>query len=234
MFFYPVTRNQAGMVAGATRHDMHVFDLRQQLCSGRTKSRLKHPAIGNALFQRFGNRVCLLVNFFLHVVTETSALYSISSKFTFVDVALDRIAIDIRYFNFLASDNCDVAFFQKLEDIAHLDVVIMGIRVGAELDFLDLDRLLLFPRLGFPLLHLVFVFAKIHDFGDRRVGVRRNFHQIEPDFLGKLAAALGRDNAQIFAFGANQAKLIRGDALIRAGSGVALRWRVMWSACYLT
>ena len=127
-----------------------------------------------------------------------------------------------------------VAFFQKLEDIAHLDVVIMGIRVGAELDFLDLDRLLLFPRLGFPLLHLVFVFAKIHDLGDRRVGVRRNFHQIEPDFLGKLAAALGRDNAQIFAFGANQAKLIRGDALIRAGSGVALRWRVVWSACYLT
>ncbi len=35
-----------------------------------------------------------------------------------------------------------VAFFEELEDRAHLDFVVMGIGSGAELDFLDLDDLL--------------------------------------------------------------------------------------------
>ncbi len=98
-----------------------------------------------------------------------------------------------------------VAVFQKLEDVAHLDFVVVGVRVGTELDFLDLDDLLLLAGLGFLLLSLVLELAIVHDLANRRVGVWRNFHQIQPGFFGHFHGACGGNNANIFAVGADQA-----------------------------
>ena len=79
-----------------------------------------------------------------------------------------------------------VAVFQKLEHAAHLDFVIVGIGVRAELDFLDLDDLLLLACFGFFFLGLVFELAKVHDLADRRNGIRRNLYQIKPGLFGHL------------------------------------------------
>jgi hypothetical protein len=56
----------------------------------------------------------------------------------------------------------------------------MGVGVGAELDLLDLDRLLLLARFGFAFLLFVLELAEIHDLADRRIGVGRDLDQVEP------------------------------------------------------
>src|SRR6266576_4158723 len=73
-----------------------------------------------------------------------------------------------------------VALFDELVHAAHLDRVIVVIDARAQLDFLNLDDLLLFA--GFVLFLLLFVFelAVIEDFTDGRIGVWRDLHKIEP------------------------------------------------------
>ena len=125
-----------------------------------------------------------------------------------------------------------VAVFQKLEDVAHLDVIVVGIGVGAELDLFDLDDLLLFAGLGLALLGFVFELAEIHDLAHRRVGVWRDFNQIKPGFLGHHQGAGRRNYADVFTFGADQADFTGSNAFVDAGAGITRGWRVMWSAGY--
>ena len=98
-----------------------------------------------------------------------------------------------------------VALFQKLQDRAHLHVVIMGIGPGTELDFLDLDDVLLLARLGLALLRLVFVLAEIHDLADRRFGIGRDFDQIQTRLFGKGHSARRGDHADILSISPDQA-----------------------------
>ncbi len=73
-----------------------------------------------------------------------------------------------------------VAFGQEFHDRAHLDLVVMGIGPGTELDLLDLDDLLLLTGLGLALLLFVFELAQIHDLADRGHGVRGNLDKVQP------------------------------------------------------
>ena len=66
-----------------------------------------------------------------------------------------------------------VAFLDEFEHAAHLDVVIVVVDAGAQLDLLDLDDLLLLARLVLVLLLFVFELAEIEDLADRRIGVGR-------------------------------------------------------------
>jgi len=75
----------------------------------------------------------------------------------------------------------------------------------AELDLLDLDDLLLLARFGCLLLLLVFVFAKIEDLGDGRIGIRGNFAEIEAGFFSQTQRFADRDNTAVFASGIDQA-----------------------------
>ena len=100
-----------------------------------------------------------------------------------------------------------VAIFQKLEHRAHLDLVVMGIGVGAELDLFDLDDLLILAGVRLFLLGLVFELAKIHDLADRGHRIGRNLDQIEPRLFGHDQGAFRRDNAHVFAIGADQANI---------------------------
>lgn len=123
-----------------------------------------------------------------------------------------------------------VSFFQELHDVAHFHVIVMGVGSRAELDLFDFDCGLLFAGFGFAFLLFIFELAEIHDLADRRGCVGGNLDQVEAGLLGQGQAALRCDDANIFAFGADQADFICADAFIDAGAGVARRGRVLWSA----
>ncbi len=132
-----------------------------------------------------------------------------------------------------AQGNFDlVALFQKLEDVLHLDVIVMGVGVGPEFDLFHLDDFLLLSGFAFALLLFVLVFAKVHDLADRRVRVRRDLDQIEAGISGELHGFGGMNHPDIFTFGANQANFGGTDSVIDARSGISLRGRVVRSAGY--
>lgn len=123
-----------------------------------------------------------------------------------------------------------VAVLKELEDITHLNFVIVRVRVRAELDLFDLDDFLLFAGLGLALLGLVFELAKVHNLANRRVCVWRNLNKIQPGFFGQNHGAGGRYNAAIFAIGANQADFRGADVLVDARASVTLWRRIVGSA----
>jgi hypothetical protein len=85
-----------------------------------------------------------------------------------------------------------IAFLEKLLHGAHLNLVVMRVDIRAELDFLDLDGLLLFSRLRGLLLGLEPMFSEIHDLADRDFSVCSDFNEIETGLLGfRQRVALG-------------------------------------------
>ena len=89
-------------------------------------------------------------------------------------------AFALNQLNEVSSFTIFVAFAQELDDGAHLDVIVVGIDAWTHLDFLDVEGLLLLAGFGPLLLFLVFEFAVIEDFADRRLGGRGHLHQIKP------------------------------------------------------
>ncbi len=77
-----------------------------------------------------------------------------------------------------------VALLEELLHRTHLNFVVVRVDIRAELDFLDLDGLLLFSRFRGLLLGLEFIFSEIHDLADRDFSIRRDFYEIETGFLG--------------------------------------------------
>jgi len=125
-----------------------------------------------------------------------------------------------------------VTIGQKLEHVAHFHVIVMGVRIGAELDFFDLDDLLLFTGFGLALLLFVFELAEIHDLAHRRIGVGRNLDQIQTGIIGHLHSTRRGHNPCVFAIGSDQPDFIGSDAFIYARASVAL-WRgIVRSAGY--
>ena len=123
-----------------------------------------------------------------------------------------------------------VAIAQELIDVAHLDLIVAAVRIGAEFDFFDLDDLLFLAGLGLTLLRLVFELAEIHDLAHRRICVWRNFYKVEPCLIGHHHGAGRGHNPFVFAICANQADFGRADVFVYALAGVTLRRCVMGSA----
>ncbi len=125
-----------------------------------------------------------------------------------------------------------VAFLQELHHRAHLHVIVMRVGAGPELDFLDLDDLLLLAGFRLALLRLVFELAEVHDLADRRDGRRRDFHQVQSGFLGHLHRAGRGHDPDILAIRPDQADFRSADAVVDAGTGFALRRGIVRSAGY--
>ena len=123
-----------------------------------------------------------------------------------------------------------VAIRQKLEHVAHLDVIIAAVRIRAEFDFFDLDDLLLFAGFGFTLLRFVLKLAEIHNLANGRIGVRRDFYKVETCLFSHFHGTRRRNNAGVFAICADQTDFVGADKFIDARAGVSLRRCVMWSA----
>ena len=109
-----------------------------------------------------------------------------------------------------------VAFLEEAANGFHFDAVVMVIDPRTELDFLDLDDLLLFARLGGFLLRLVFVFAEIEDLADGRHRIWRDLHKIEPGLLrqGDCGGNLG--DALVGAILVDELDLASADLLVDA------------------
>src|SRR5262249_61783315 len=100
----------------------------------------------------------------------------------------------------------------------------MVIDAGAHLDFLDLDDLLALARLGGFLLLLIFVLAEIQDFGDRRIGIGGNLHQVEPCLGGAGKSVRNGDDPDVVPGLVDQANFPDADILVHPRTGwLALR-----------
>src|SRR5690606_12564554 len=72
-----------------------------------------------------------------------------------------------------------VALFEEALQVAKLDLVVAFIGAGPELDFLDLDDLLLGLGLGLPFLLLVLELSIVHQAADGGHGLGRALHESE-------------------------------------------------------
>ena len=123
-----------------------------------------------------------------------------------------------------------VPIVEELEHVTHLDVIVIGIGVRAELDLFDLDDLLLLARFGFTLLRLILEFAKVHDLAHGRVGIGRNLDQIKSGINSHFHGAIRCHDADVFPIRTDQADFVGADVFVDARAGVSLRRRVMRSA----
>jgi hypothetical protein len=118
-----------------------------------------------------------------------------------------------------------VAFADELVNCLHFGGIIMVIDVGTHLDLFDLLRLLALAGEVGLFLGLIFEFTDVEEFGDRRIGVGRDFNQIETKLVGLLHRFLGVHDAQIFAIFVDHPHLRRLNEFVetRAVGGVG-RW----------
>ena len=105
----------------------------------------------------------------------------------------------------------------------HLEVEIVVVRLGTQLDLLEHDGRLVAPGRLLLLRRLVLELAEVHDLADRRHRPRIDFHQLEPLLLGEAQSLMGRDDAYLGAVGADDADF--GDADAAADSVVVRRAR---------
>src|ERR1700730_2452737 len=109
-----------------------------------------------------------------------------------------------------------VAFLDEFEHAAHLDVVVVVIDAGAQLDLLDLDDLLLLARLVAALLFLVFELAEIEDLDHRRVSIGGDLDEIEACLEGALQGLAARHDADHLAALIDKADARHADLLVDA------------------
>ena len=111
-----------------------------------------------------------------------------------------------------------VALLDEFEHAAHLNVVVVIVDAGTQLDLLDLDDLLLFARLVAALLLLVFVLAEVENLADRRIGVGRDFDEIEAGLDGLGERVVAGDDPQHLAPFVHQPDAWREDVVVDAGA----------------
>ena len=97
-----------------------------------------------------------------------------------------------------------VAFLEEAAHRLHLHAVVVLVNARTQLDFLDLDDLLLLARLGGLLLLGEAKAPVVEDFADGRRGVRRDLDEIEPGLLGNAQRVQQLNDAVILAFGIDQ------------------------------
>jgi hypothetical protein len=79
-----------------------------------------------------------------------------------------------------------ISLFEKTDGVVFLKFVVVIVGVWPELELLDLDHVLLFPRVVLLFLVLVLPLAVIHGFRDGRLSSGRDEDEIEAEFLGAL------------------------------------------------
>ena len=112
-----------------------------------------------------------------------------------------------------------VPFLDELEDLFHLRVIIVVVDVRTHLDLLDLLRLLLLALLVGLFLRFIFEAADVEEFGDGRVGVGRDFDEVEPDLLRLLEGLTRIHHTQILAVLVDHPNLLGLDELVVTGAG---------------
>ena len=92
-----------------------------------------------------------------------------------------------------------VTSLDELADILHFDLIVVFINVRTELDFLNVDNLLLLAGFVGAFLGLILEFTEIQDLANRRVNIRLYFNEVETDLISTLNGFINRDDAELFA-----------------------------------
>ena len=92
----------------------------------------------------------------------------------------------------------------------------MLVDAGAELDFLDLDRLLLLARLGGFLLRLILEFAVVEDFANGGADIGRNLDKVETGFAGQRNGFVDGGDASVRSILVDQLNLANADIFVGA------------------
>ena len=118
--FEPVTRDHAGVVAGAAGDDLHIAHLGEQL-GGLWAERLdQHLVLAQAAFQGALHHRGLLVDFLEHEVAELALVGGFGAIAILHGFALDGLAIDIPDLHAVTADLGDVALLQVHEAVGNL------------------------------------------------------------------------------------------------------------------
>ena len=96
-----------------------------------------------------------------------------------------------------------IAILEERADVLEFGLVVMFVRLGTHLDFLDLHDSLTLFRVLLLFLLLVLELAVVHDAADRRRGVGRNLHQVTANFAGHGNGLIALQNTQLFPFRAD-------------------------------
>jgi hypothetical protein len=77
-----------------------------------------------------------------------------------------------------------VAFADEVFHRAQFHLIIIFVDIGTNLDFFDFDDFLLLAGFVFLFLLLVFEFAIVELFTNRRLGIRADLDEVQPGFKG--------------------------------------------------
>ena len=111
-----------------------------------------------------------------------------------------------------------VTGIDELPDVFHFDLIIVFINIRAELDFLNIDNLLLLAGFVGALLGLILEFPEIQDFAYRRVNIRLNFNEVETDPISTFNRFINRDDAELFAIFINTTDTVCGYGTVNTGA----------------
>src|SRR3984957_15625442 len=109
-----------------------------------------------------------------------------------------------------------VAFTQKTNSLILLGLVVMLVNGHGKLHFLDHDDFLLLARRAVALVLFVKELAVILNAAYRRLGGRRNFHQVQPSLAGNLQSFEGRQDSELFTVFVDDADFTRANSVIGA------------------
>lgn len=107
-----------------------------------------------------------------------------------------------------------VALLEEAHGMILFELVIMFIRVGPELHFLDRDVLLMLSSLMLFLVLLIKILAVIHDPANRRSCGGRDFYQVQSTFFGNLDCGLWGQNPELFILIVYNSNLARTNSVI--------------------
>src|SRR4029077_17986605 len=118
---------------------------------------------------------------------------------------------------------------EERTDVLHLEVEVVVVGLGTELDLLEDDRGLVLPRRLLLLRRLVLELAEVHDLADRWGGTGADLAQLQPRLLGEAQRLLGGDDADLCAVGADDAHLGHSNAaadsvVVRRAWGSLIEW----------
>src|SRR5262249_53401481 len=126
-----------------------------------------------------------------------------------------------------------VTFFEEALDVLLLELIIVFVDLGAELDLFDENHFLVLLRLTRALLLLVLVLAEVHDAADGRVCGRRDLDQVETLGLGNRQRLRRRHDAELRSVVVDDANFSNTNAFVHTNAVVTARSSVECDKCLL-
>ena len=115
-----------------------------------------------------------------------------------------------------ASDLHLVTSPDELADILHFDLIVVFINVRTELDFLNVDNLLLLA--GFVGAFLGLILLPKSGSCKQAVNIRLDFNEVETDLISTLNGFINRDDAELFAIFINTTNTGCGYGAVNTGA----------------